>query len=120
MVGGENIALNKGKRAMNYLLAAAFIFAASTAKAASGNDLMTACRGYQNNPDWGYCIGYVIAMNDAENSKPRKEFCVPPSVLQSQLARVAVKWMEENPDKLHFSANSLVVAALVKSFPCSK
>ena len=110
---------------MKHLLAvvikfSVFLMSASNAIASSGNDLMETCRDYESNPKWGFCVGYIVAVNNIEMAKIKKDFCVPPSVIQSQLARVGVKWMEANPDKLHFSAHSLVAAALAKSFTCTK
>ena len=95
------------------------LLVATDAKAISGNGLMESCNGLERSSALGFCVGYVVAVADVEMAKMKKDFCIPPAVTQGQLAKVAVKWLEENPDKLHFSANSLVSAAFANSFKCN-
>jgi hypothetical protein len=95
------------------------LLVATDAKAMSGNELMESCKGLERSAYFGYCVGYVNAVADVAMAKMKKDLCIPPAVTQLQLAKVAVKWLEENPDKLHFSANSLVSAALANSFKCN-
>ena len=87
------------------------------AHAISGNELAQSCRGAENNERWGFCVGYVLGVID-QGCESKEALCVPAEVVQSQLARVTLKWLSENPDKLHFSASSLVRLALRESFPC--
>lgn len=96
------------------------IFIAQNVIAGSGNQLLGYCPELEKSEEWGYCVGYVVAIADVESPKSKKDFCIPPAVVQSQLAKVAVKWLIENPDKLHYAANSLVLAALAQAFPCKK
>lgn len=96
------------------------LLVATDAKAMlSGNDLMEYCTGLEKNSAYGICLGYVSAISDVGQSKIKKDFCVPQNVIRGQLTKVAVKWLEENPDKLHFSANSLVSAGLANAFKCN-
>ncbi len=89
------------------------------ANAISGNELAQNCRGQEENSRWGFCVGYVIGVID-QARYTKEELCIPAEVIQSQVARVATKWLESNPDKLHFLGSSLVRAALDESYPCKR
>ena len=89
------------------------------ANAVSGNELAQSCRGQESNSRWGFCVGYVVGVIDQARDT-KEDFCIPAEAIQSQVARVAAKWFDSNPDKLHFSASSLVRAALNESFPCKR
>jgi hypothetical protein len=100
-----------------FVLAATLI--SSQANAISGNELAQSCRGQEENSRWGFCVGYVVGVID-QSRESEPPLCVPAEAIQSQVARVVTKWIEANPDKLHFSANSLVYAALNESFTCRR
>jgi hypothetical protein len=75
-----------------------------------------------------HCLGYIdglVAMNDIYKSTVLKGssqglICLPKEKPQTvgQLARIVVKYLEDNPKQLHEPAASLATVALSKSFPC--
>lgn len=77
----------------------------------------------------GYCIGLVtgeIQMNQLYlhylklvGSNLPGFLCIPVGVTGSQLTRVIIKHLEDNPAKLHLDSRELVLNALMESFECS-
>ena len=45
-------------------------------------------------------------------------WCSSSSVTVGQIVKVVSKYLENNPEKLHLSASSLIMAALMQAFPC--
>jgi len=90
----------------------------------SGSELLDMCAATQI--DGAYhakiaeCRGYVTGVADAFNCEsPSKGYrWQDPGVTMGQLVKVVVKWLNENPDKLHYGAGSLTAAALSEAFPC--
>jgi hypothetical protein len=73
----------------------------------------------------GYCLGYMQGHIDyqqylEENLKSDIEHCFPVDVSVSQLAKVTVQYLEENPNKLHKPAIEVSLAAFAEAFPCNK
>lgn len=71
----------------------------------------------------GYCLGVintVASMRELVNDgAPRSsQICLPPSPTPGQLARIFVKYMKANPEKLHLNESLIAVAALRGAFPC--
>jgi len=71
----------------------------------------------------GYCSGYIIGVSDTADTLALWDgspvlICIPDGVTAGQLWKVVVKYLNENPEKLHFAADSLVLAALEGAFPC--
>ena len=84
----------------------------------TGNEMLKDCEGYQD-----YCLGYVTGIVEATDTyvewkKMESGFCIPAGVSRGQLESVAVKYLKDNPSKLHLNAASLVANALSHSFPC--
>ena len=81
--------------------------------------------------DATFCLGYLSGVIDSDSmnqrleaddkdSKPlMKHVCVPNSASMGQASRITVKWLRENPDKLHYPAPVVAIAALRRAFPCS-
>jgi len=44
--------------------------------------------------------------------------CVPKNVTISQTKDVVTRWLANNPERRHYSADSLVAWALAEGFPC--
>ena len=63
-------------------------------------------------------FGYVLGVYDALTGVTM--FCPPNNVSQGQVVQVVLKFLNQNPEKLHFSADSLVVKALQQAWPCAK
>ena len=65
----------------------------------------------------GYCIGAVHTASGFVEAA--KIACQPSKVTQEEQIRVMVKYLENNPDKLHFDGALLLAAAFKEAFPCS-
>jgi hypothetical protein len=82
----------------------------------SGNELKTIC----SNPDsfsQGQCLGYVTGVVD--DASAARKACLPNNVTAKQVEDITKKYFNQYPENLHYSANSLIVDAMSKAFPCS-
>lgn len=91
----------------------------------TGSTLLRMCTAEPGDADYQmdipFCVGYVVAIRDASQcgiSVNSMSSSTPKGAAVGQLMMVVVKWLKDNPDKLHFSAESLVAAALQDAFPC--
>ena len=87
----------------------------------SGNSLYESCsadRGFGSAYCMAYCIGVADVLGDGEVSVGAFTACIPTSSTQGQVADVVSNWLARNPEQRHYSAASLVAAALDESFPC--
>lgn len=122
------------------LLAISSVFTAHAQESdVDGNQLLERCSAYlkaRDNPplttaeevNAGFCLGYMSAIADVDahdvdalkaNSKElQKYFCAPRNATIEQLVRVVMKWMKENPEKLHYNAGRVSAMALHAAFPC--
>jgi hypothetical protein len=66
----------------------------------------------------GYLEGIVDSSNAILNPSSSSRFCVPNGVSVNQLIDISYAFFEQNPHLRHYTADSLVAAALQKSFPC--
>ncbi|MBB5322636.1 Rap1a/Tai family immunity protein [Marinobacter oulmenensis] len=77
--------------------------------------------------EMGYCLGYVAGVSDystvtadmASGELESLKSCRPPSALNEQLAKVVVKFLEDNPKLHHLDEATLVALALHDAFPCN-
>ena len=75
------------------------------------------CMGYVQGFADGVTLG--VKYSNALSSKDAKPvFCVPDDVTTSQLIRVALKYIRDNPADAHHSTASLLMAAIGTNFPC--
>jgi hypothetical protein len=103
-----------------YLVAALIGMSSISVNARSGSELLRMCESGELTADWGYCVGFVRGVVDQHSEAGlKRQFCVPPAAYESQLAKVAFKSLKDHPERLHFSASSLVRAAMAESFPCN-
>jgi len=93
-----------------------------------GNQLLERCSAYlkaRDNPpltakeqiDAGFCLGYLSGITDS-NAALKRDFCAPADATIEQFARVVVKWLRDNPAKLHLNAGDVSLTALRSAFPC--
>jgi len=76
--------------------------------------------------EMGFCLGYVGGVSDystvtadmASGEVEQLTSCRPPNVNNEQLAKVVVKFVEDNPRLHHFEEATLVALALHDAFPC--
>ena len=90
----------------------------------SGNKLLEHCEKGGASFAEGYCWGYVIGLADrsisAENIERKSDPspCISAGATVRQMVRVTVKYLRENPGKLHLDAAQLVWKGLARAFPC--
>ena len=73
----------------------------------------------------GYCLGYLQGHIDFQqhlerNAPSEIKHCFPSFITLSQLAKITVKYLEENPNKLNKPAMPIILKAFEESFPCSE
>lgn len=102
---------------MKRLILVGLLACASAAHAEfyTGNDLLRMMRG--NNAEQAAAFGYVVGVSDALH---KITLCVPNGVTVGQVNDVVLLWLDRNPQSRHFSADSMVVAALSPIWGCKK
>jgi hypothetical protein len=86
----------------------------SAGEAANG----TFCTGYLNGiGDFDFMLSQIERERGGGKSIIQ-HICIPEGVSSGQTVRIVVKWLRENPDKLHMPASVLAVAAIRNAFPC--
>ena len=78
----------------------------------------------------GYCIGlidglvtfnYVYeAVLEREGNSTMVQMCLPQRISTRQSAEVIVKYLQDNPNRLHQSGQALAAQALVTAYPCNQ
>lgn len=109
------------------LIAALFAFVCLDARAGfdTGNRLYEDCRA-ANYFNRGYCGGYVTGIVDtiealqARGVLPSDALCIPEQSTKGQLVDTVLKYLEQNPERRHLEAGSLVPEALNRAFPCAR
>ena len=94
----------------------------------TGNELLKRCSSSSYNQ--GLCHGYIEGILDEgeladEQDKVNRYLlrskwraCIPIAVRSGQLEDVVKKFLTDKPEIRHFSAASLVGAAMANAFPC--
>jgi hypothetical protein len=81
----------------------------------SGNDLYARCTGTAQTA----CLGFVAGVSDTTKILQRPAtVCLPEQVTTGEIKDVAVQFLASHPTDRHYSASSLVHAALQEAFPC--
>ncbi|MGA2371665.1 MAG: Rap1a/Tai family immunity protein [Candidatus Korobacteraceae bacterium] len=77
-----------------------------------------------------FCVGYIRGVVDAMSTWKQLDAeqkshtgqpehpCIPDESSPEQIAKIVIKYLEDNPDKLHWQANVLIFASMRKAFPC--
>jgi hypothetical protein len=118
-----------------FLLLPALTHASSGAM--DGNEMLTKCRPlWADSPsvttkemlDSAYCGGYIagvidsqtmqFAMDGMDHVKGRNRYCRPEEVTNGQVLKVLKKWLDNNPEKLHLRADTIILTAMLEAFPC--
>jgi Rap1a immunity proteins len=106
----------------------------------TGNQFVTKCRDDSNRIDFNYCLGIIDgftkgaeefsnrAVGIVDGTQPTRNqldryfkflgYCFPRHVRNDQLLKVAVKYMDDHPERLHERIEILLHAAFQKAFPC--
>lgn len=103
------------------LVLAGFAAQAAAAQFINGNTLFERLEGQGADRIWA--MAFVIGVNDALTYDARKLktescFSTPNGASVQQLSDTVHQWLKRNPGQRHYSAASLVVAALAEAFPC--
>jgi len=121
------------------LLLTILLLPSASYAAEDGNELLSRCTKALKASDGkdvsssdylgiGICMGTIRGVIDAGNiinssAEPRDYtkqnlYCVPSKVSTIQATRVVVKFLKAHPEDLHQRCTSLIVLALMESFPC--
>lgn len=108
---------------------------------ADGNALDDACR-YERQRQNGvklsdaefgksaFCIGYIRGVLDEiwmQQNLPddmgvknvgRPKICISDDISNAQAVKIALKYLNDNPAKLHLAANYLIRLSMEEAFPC--
>jgi hypothetical protein len=76
--------------------------------------------------DTGYCAGYVDGVISMEvmwkgvegKTSHVSHYCLPEEVPHGQIFKIIKKWLDSNPDKLHWRAGTIIHSALLQAFSC--
>ena len=105
-----------------------------------GNEMLEKCKPFFNDIsgtpnttmtnteriNMGYCAGYLSGVTDVEAmwrvvegaTSRSTHYCMHEDVTNEQVLRILKKWLDKNPDKLHWRADDIIHAALLDAFPC--
>ena len=115
---------------MRARIASAVLVAALTGQAiaADGNDLIKWCQDINSDTSVakssfgsGYCMGTmstVYTLANYINSGVSIKMCPPSTMTNEQMARIVVKYLQQNPEVLHLDAATLTFSALRTAYPC--
>ena len=78
----------------------------SEASFLDGTELLELCES-ESLTELSFCNGYLIGLDDAVNTydgygEMSKSFCAPKNAGTPQLRKVAIKGLNDNPERLHF------------------
>ena len=87
----------------------------------TGSELLAACEA--DDITNVICTGYLAGIDDITNTydawgEMDKQFCIPEKATLGQLEKVAIKGLNEKPEKLHLDASGLVANIFYHAFPC--
>jgi Ssp1 endopeptidase immunity protein Rap1a len=118
--------------AMCLLLAASPVYPGA---AVNGDALLHNCKIYLSTVDGtaaepkgssagvaceGYLRGFIDSHGMESSMTGDYLYCLPPGTSTAQVVLVVVKYLEDNPTKLHQPRAPLVARALTQAFPCKK
>ena len=103
-------------------------FGSSAAIADTGYSLQQKCKKEKDDTAHAYCIGVLAGVAQTINcwrvqnslSADPPNYCLPDNATNGQMFQVFMKYLNENPPKLHMSAAVLVGEAFESAFPCPK
>lgn len=110
---------------LTLLIALLYALPVIDAQAMSGLELLDYCTSSAP-AGRTHCKGYIGGVLEAalvislQNNSETLPFCTPlEGIKPKQFVMVVVKYLEDNPGKLHDESVFLVLEALEHSFPCS-
>ena len=111
---------------MPLLLIAMMIASGTSANSGAwltGDELLSACSDKKNDYKQGLCVGYVLGAADGTTiwqlwKDLSSNICVPGDVEVGEVVDAVIAHLEDNPRDLHFDASSVVLNALIATYPC--
>lgn len=76
--------------------------------------------------DEAFCIGFFRGYLDAKqfstiaHKRNTEMFCEPDGVNGEQLRKIFLKWMNDHPESLHEDSDLMLLASLMRAFPCKE
>jgi len=110
------------KSILYFVLCACVVWGfAGEARAMDGNGLWDVCRFFADGSERpvGTCLGYVIGVMDSAVLWADQPYCTPRGSTNNQATLVVIKYLKNNPEKLHMEAVEIVLLALLDAFPCA-
>ncbi len=94
--------------------------------AETGNELLEMCdieltkdSSVSEFQDTAFCHGYIVgAYEGMKYMAKQKVWCRPEGVTFGQIKKVVIKYLKENPQRLHELYVELVLSAMREAFPC--
>jgi hypothetical protein len=93
----------------------------------TGDGLLEQCREYEKSQagqDYSYveaglCLGYITGVGDMVKAATSRA-CPPEDANRGQVILVVIKFLKENPAKLHVAAFVSITVAMQEAWPCPK
>jgi len=104
--------------------------AVGSALAYGGSDYLQACNLYLLGREGvlyaqapmtlkiGMCMGYTEGVFGTALQLDKRSICAPEEVESERLVRIAMKYLENHPEQLHYGASSTILIAFREAFPC--
>ena len=88
----------------------------------TGSALLELCSGVEGDGvNMGICFGYISAIVDLSKCGQNVfgySSKMPSGATVGQITKVVVKYLNDHPQQLHYTAVSMIAAALHEAFPC--
>ena len=119
-------------RVLSVVVVCAFVVcvAGGSALAYGGSDYLQACNLYLLGREGalyaqapktlkiGICMGYTEGVFATALQLDERHTCAHEEVESEQLVRIAMKYLENHPEQLHYGASSTILIAFRDAFPC--
>jgi hypothetical protein len=143
-IGSYNPTITEGNRMRTFLWSAVFLLISGCLVAqddwkGDGSSLLTNCslavRVFDGEKlssvdatEGTFCVDYISGIHDTdfmvqmleehEKITLMKHACPPSNASTAQAVRIVVKYLHDNPERLHMPASVLVTDAIRSAFPC--
>jgi hypothetical protein len=97
-------------------LAVAVIPSKGQASFYSAQEIKDMCRKNEARFGDGLCMGFIMGVHDLASGS--NEVCAPKGVTIGQVMDVVKKYLNDHPEKGHYSADSVIWIALQEVWPC--
>lgn len=117
-------------------MAASFVLvgamSADGVMASGGNELLKWCKNASSDNaevrgsfTAGFCLGTMQTVGELlpfvnEGLDSVHKVCPPSAITNGQAAKIIVKYLQQNPEKLHLNGTALTIMALQNAYPCKR